>query len=69
MMVLVEGAFEEVEKVGGEILKLCVQAGGSISGEHGIGADKNCYMPDMFSEADLATMQYVRQAFNPARFS
>ena len=61
----VEGAFEQVEELGGEILKLCVKAGGSISGEHGIGADKNCFMPDMFSEADLETMQYVRQAFNP----
>ncbi|MGD2180194.1 glycolate oxidase subunit GlcD [Lusitaniella coriacea] len=60
----VEGAFEEVEKVGGEILTLCVQAGGSISGEHGIGADKNCYMPQMFNEVDLETMQYVREAFN-----
>jgi glycolate oxidase len=61
----VKGAFEEVEKVGGEILKLCVKAGGSISGEHGIGADKNCYMPEMFNETDLETMQYVRAAFNP----
>lgn len=60
----VEGAFAEVEKVGGEILKLCVKAGGSISGEHGIGADKSCYMPQMFNEVDLDTMKYVRQAFN-----
>lgn len=61
----IPGAFKQVEELGGEILKLCVKAGGSISGEHGIGSDKNCYMPDMFSEADLETMQYVRQAFNP----
>lgn len=61
----VEGALEAVEKVGGEILKLCVQAGGSISGEHGIGADKNCYMPHMFSTTDIETMQYVREVFNP----
>ncbi len=60
----IEGALEAVEKVGGEILKLCVKAGGSISGEHGIGADKNCYMPDMFSDVDLETMQYVRQVWN-----
>ena len=60
----VEGALEEVEEVGGEILKLCVKAGGSISGEHGIGADKNCYMPDMFSDVDLETMQYVREVWN-----
>ena len=61
----VEGALEKVEEVGGEILKLCVKVGGSISGEHGIGADKRCYMPDMFSKADLDTMQFVRKVFNP----
>lgn len=61
----VNGALEKVEELGGEILKLCVRVGGSISGEHGIGADKKCYMPDMFSEIDLETMQWVRQVFNP----
>ncbi|NJK40690.1 MAG: glycolate oxidase subunit GlcD [Acaryochloridaceae cyanobacterium SU_2_1] len=59
------GALEKVEELGGEILKCCVQAGGSISGEHGIGADKRCFMPEMFSPADLETMQWVRQVFNP----
>ena len=56
---------EAVEKVGGEILKLCVDVGGSISGEHGVGSDKNCYMPYMFNEIDIETMQYVRRVFNP----
>lgn len=60
----VPGAFETVEEIGGEILKLCVDAGGSLSGEHGIGADKNCYMPYMFNAVDLETMQYVRTALN-----
>jgi glycolate oxidase len=59
------GALEKVEELGGDILKLCVAVGGSISGEHGIGADKRCYMPEMFSVADLETMQWVRQVFNP----
>ena len=59
------GALEAVEALGGEILKLCVSVGGSISGEHGIGADKRCYMPEMFTPADLDTMQWVRSAFNP----
>lgn len=58
------GALEQVEKLGGEILKLCVQVGGSISGEHGIGADKKCYMPEMFTTADLETMQWVRDVFD-----
>ncbi|MBD2360132.1 glycolate oxidase subunit GlcD [Anabaena minutissima FACHB-250] len=61
----VHGALEKVEELGGEILKLCVKVGGSISGEHGIGADKKCYMPDMFSTTDLETMQWIRQVFNP----
>lgn len=61
----VPGALHQVEQLGGEILKLCVRVGGSISGEHGIGADKRCYMPEMFTEADLETMQWVRRAFDP----
>ncbi len=60
----VPGAFAQVEELGGEILKLCVELGGSLSGEHGIGADKNCYMPYMFNEIDLETMGYVRDSFN-----
>lgn len=61
----VPGALERVEALGGDILKLCVRAGGSISGEHGIGADKRCYMPQMFSATDLETMKAVNRALNP----
>lgn len=61
----VPGAFKQVEELSGEILKLCVRVGGSISGEHGIGADKKCLMPEMFNDADLETMQLLRLAFNP----
>ncbi len=61
----VEGALETVEEIGGEILKLCVEVGGSLSGEHGIGSDKKCYMPLMFNETDLETMEWVRSVFNP----
>ncbi len=59
------GALEVVEELGGEILKRCIAAGGTISGEHGIGADKRCYMGDLYSETDLDTMQWVREALNP----
>jgi glycolate oxidase len=62
----IEGSLEEVEALGGDILKLCVSVGGSISGEHGIGIDKACYMPQMFTEADLETMAWVRSVFNPS---
>ena len=61
----VEGALETVEEIGGEILKICVEVGGSLSGEHGIGSDKKCYMSLMFNETDLQTMQWVRSVFNP----
>ena len=61
----VPGQWEEVEELGGEILKLCVELGGSLSGEHGIGVDKNEYMSCMFNEIDLETMQWVRKVFNP----
>jgi glycolate oxidase len=61
----IAGALEQVEELGGEILKLCVKVGGSISGEHGIGSDKKCFMSDMFTDTDLETMQWVRQVFNP----
>lgn len=61
----VEGATERAEAVAGGILDLCISNGGSITGEHGVGADKARYMPRMFAEEDLATMQAVRCAFDP----
>lgn len=60
------GTQERVQQLGGEILRLCIEAGGSISGEHGIGSDKRCYLDWMFSSDDLATMQLVRAALDPA---
>ncbi|MBE9031741.1 FAD-binding protein [filamentous cyanobacterium LEGE 11480] len=65
----VPGELEKVEELGGDILRLCVEVGGSLSGEHGIGAEKRCYMPDMFSAADMATMQLVKQAFDPKQIA
>ncbi len=55
------------EEVAGEILGYCVEAGGSITGEHGVGADKKEYMPRMFSADDLDVMQQVRDAIDPQR--
>jgi glycolate oxidase len=59
------GAAARAEELAGEILRLCVSHGGSITGEHGVGADKKAYMPVMFSEADLAAHQLIRCALNP----
>ncbi|GAB3789737.1 FAD-linked oxidase C-terminal domain-containing protein [Nocardioides ungokensis] len=61
----VEGAGAAAEEVSGAILDLCIQHGGSITGEHGVGVDKSAYMPRMYSEEDLDTMQLVRCAFDP----
>jgi glycolate oxidase len=63
----VSGQGALAEQVAGEILNYCVEAGGSITGEHGVGADKKNYMPRMFNDADLDAMQRVRDAFDPAR--
>ncbi|MBW0117251.1 FAD-linked oxidase C-terminal domain-containing protein [Pseudonocardia abyssalis] len=59
------GETERAERLSGEIAELCVEMGGSLSGEHGIGTDKACSMPKMFGEEDLATMHRVRHAFDP----
>lgn len=59
------GAAERAEEVSGAILDLCIEHGGSITGEHGVGADKVKYMGRMFTDDDLDTMQRVRCAFDP----
>ncbi|MEU4325733.1 FAD-binding oxidoreductase [Nonomuraea dietziae] len=63
------GAGERAEIVSGRILDLCIEHGGSITGEHGVGVDKARYMPRMFTDADLDTMQLVRCAFDPRGLS
>jgi len=59
------GQLEPAEELSREIAELCVEMGGSLSGEHGIGTDKACSMPRMFSESDLAAMWRLRRAFDP----
>jgi glycolate oxidase len=63
----VAGQADLAAEVASEILTYCVEAGGSITGEHGVGADKRDYMPRMFSAVDLDAMQRVRDAFDPMR--
>lgn len=62
----VPGEAERAEELAGEIVLACVRAGGSITGEHGVGVDKKRYMPSMFGEPDLAAFQALRCAFDPA---
>ncbi|MEK7814684.1 MAG: FAD-linked oxidase C-terminal domain-containing protein [Chloroflexota bacterium] len=60
------GALQNIIEVGAEVLKVCVAAGGTLTGEHGVGLEKKALMPLVFSEADLAAMRRVRDAFAPA---
>jgi glycolate oxidase len=61
----VPGEEERVVQAGAEIMRLCAEVGGSISGEHGIGLEKADFMPFIFSPADLDFMQRLKRAFNP----
>jgi glycolate oxidase len=61
----IPGQAEHAERVASEILSYCIEAGGAITGEHGVGADKRAYMPKMFGPDDVETMQLLRCAFDP----
>ena len=65
----VAGQADDAEEVSGAILDLCIEYGGSITGEHGVGMDKAKYMSRMFTDEDLDTMQLVRCAFDPEHLS
>ena len=56
---------ERVRDVGAEILRICIEEGGVLSGEHGIGIEKRDYMPLLFSDDDLAAMRSVHEVFDP----
>ncbi|NDD44986.1 MAG: FAD-binding oxidoreductase, partial [Synechococcaceae bacterium WB9_4xB_025] len=60
------GVDAKVKALGAAILEACLAVGGSITGEHGVGADKRCYLDWMFSPEDLATMRRLRLAFDPS---
>lgn len=62
----IPGEEAKAEHVAGEILRVCLRYGGSVTGEHGVGRDKACYLGEQFSDADLDTMKLVRSAFDPA---
>ncbi|HVA22989.1 MAG TPA: FAD-linked oxidase C-terminal domain-containing protein [Chloroflexota bacterium] len=62
------GIMERVLACGKEIVEVCVAAGGALSGEHGIGLEKQEFMPLVFNDADLAAMRKLKAAFNPDHF-
>jgi glycolate oxidase len=59
------GALERAEKLAGSILRMCVEMGGSITGEHGIGVEKRDYLADMFTADEIDCMARIRAAFDP----
>jgi len=59
------GETDEARRLAEEILEACLEAGGSLTGEHGVGLDKACSMPRMFSERDLDVFARLRSAFDP----
>jgi glycolate oxidase len=65
----IPGQTEAADALSNRIVELCIAAGGSITGEHGVGEDKKKIMSKMFSEPDLETMQRVRCAFDPEQLS
>jgi glycolate dehydrogenase FAD-linked subunit len=60
------GETERARELAEAILDACLEAGGSLTGEHGVGMDKACSMPQMFSERDLETFERLRRAFDPS---
>jgi glycolate oxidase len=61
----IPGEVERVRQAGHEILQVCAEVGGSITGEHGVGVEKQAEMALIFNAVDLQVMQYVRTAWNP----
>jgi glycolate dehydrogenase FAD-linked subunit len=62
----VPGELERAEAFGAAILRLCVQVGGVLTGEHGVGVEKRDLMSEQFTEADLAHQERLKCAFDPA---
>jgi glycolate oxidase len=60
-----EGVLDRVEKAGEEMLRACIDAGGTLSGEHGIGLEKNAFMPWIYSPDDLDAMHRVKDVLDP----
>jgi glycolate oxidase len=60
-----EGIMDKVQKAGEEMLRACIEAGGTLSGEHGIGLEKNAFMPWIFSPDDLDAMHRVKDVLDP----
>jgi len=64
-----EGALQRAEELAGRILKMCVEMGGSITGEHGVGVEKREYLPVMFNAVEVDVLHRLHEAFDPFRIA
>ncbi|MGB0759888.1 MAG: FAD-binding oxidoreductase [Rubripirellula sp.] len=60
-----DGALEKAEALAAKLLRLCIEMGGSITGEHGVGVEKRDFLPEMFDATTMAMMERLRLAFDP----
>lgn len=65
----VEGELHRAEALAGEILRMCLRLGGSITGEHGVGVEKLQYLPEMYDAASMEVMRRIRQAVDPSQLA
>ena len=63
------GALEKAEELAGEILRMCVRLGGSITGEHGVGLEKRAYLEEMFGADDVEFLRRIRHAVDPRQLA
>lgn len=63
------GQLAAAEKLAGRILRMCVELGGSVTGEHGIGVEKRDYLSAMFTAEEIVFMKGVRAAFDPSELA
>ena len=65
----VEGALDRAEVVAGQILRMCIRLGGSITGEHGVGLEKRDYIEEQFGADDVEFMNQIRHLVDPSEIA
>ncbi|MGB2910066.1 MAG: FAD-linked oxidase C-terminal domain-containing protein [Anaerolineales bacterium] len=63
------GSLERAEEIAGDIIHICIQSEGSITGEHGVGMEKRAYLPQMFNEVEMNTMRQLYNVIDPQKIS
>ena len=63
------GALERAEALAADLLRLCIELGGSITGEHGVGLEKRHFLPEMYSADDVDFMKRLHAAIDPKQIA